>query len=66
MTRRFGRSSHAVLFLAADGRCQRCGRPLESGWHADHIIPFSAGGKTDITNGQALCPKCNLKKGAKS
>jgi HNH endonuclease len=33
--------------------------------HADHIIPFAAGGPTDITNGQMLCAPCNLRKAAK-
>lgn len=34
-----------------------------NGWHADHIHPFARGGETDITNGQALCPSCNIRKG---
>jgi superfamily II DNA or RNA helicase len=34
-----------------------------SNWHADHIVPHSKGGDTDVLNGQALCPTCNLKKG---
>lgn len=41
-----------------------CGCDLPEGWHADHINPYSQGGETDITNAQALCPTCNLKKGA--
>ena len=32
-------------------------------FHADHILPWSAGGKTTVSNGQLLCPSCNLKKG---
>ena len=39
--------------------------PGECKWddfHADHIIPHSAGGKTVVGNGQLLCPSCNLKK----
>ena len=31
-------------------------------FHADHIVPWSAGGKTTVDNGQLLCPKCNLAK----
>jgi superfamily II DNA or RNA helicase len=63
--RRFGRTERAVLFVAADGRCQEpgCGAPLGPGWHADHIDPYSRGGPTHVTNGRALCAKCNLKKG---
>jgi len=60
----FNARERAALYLAADGRCMSCGAELEPGWHADHVIPYAAGGPTDITNGQALCPKCNLKKGS--
>jgi hypothetical protein len=33
-------------------------------WHCDHITPWSKGGKTTVSNGQAACPACNLSKGA--
>ena len=72
--RRFGQREKAALYLAADGRCQcdgctacgmdGCGAELEPGWHADHVQPHSRDGKTDVINGQALCPPCNRKKGA--
>lgn len=61
--RRFNSSERAALYLAADGRCTGCGIELQPSWHADHIAPYSAGGPTDVTNGQALCPTCNLAKG---
>ncbi len=61
----FNSRERAALFLAADGRCTECGIELEPGWHADHVDPHSRGGDTDVTNGQALCPPCNLKKGNK-
>ncbi|MFD5798637.1 DEAD/DEAH box helicase family protein [Streptomyces diastatochromogenes] len=61
--RRFNGAERTALYLAADGLCQRCGAPLEPGWHGDHIEPYSAGGSTEILNGQALCPQCNLQKG---
>lgn len=63
--RRFNRSERAALYLAADGKCCQCGSDLDFGWHADHVKPHSVGGPTDVTNGQALCPPCNLKKGNK-
>lgn len=63
--RRFNSRERIALFLAAAGRCARCGAALEPGWHSDHMVPYSRGGATDVTNGQALCPTCNLKKGSK-
>jgi 5-methylcytosine-specific restriction endonuclease McrA len=54
----------AALWIAADGKCQRCGEELLEGWHADHIEPWSETGRTNVHEMQALCAKCNLKKGA--
>ena len=62
--RRFSRTERAALYLAAGGHCTTCGALLQPGWHSDHIDPHSRGGITDVVNGQALCPPCNLKKGA--
>lgn len=62
--RRFNQGERTALYLAADGRCSECGRELEPGWHADHVDPYSRGGRTDVINGQALCPRCNLRKGS--
>jgi superfamily II DNA or RNA helicase len=64
MRRRFNSPERAALFLAAGGRCEKCSAELQPGWHADHITPYTAGGPTDVVNGQALCPDCNLKKGS--
>lgn len=64
--RRFSRSQKAALYLAADGRCEECGAELLAGWHGDHVMPRVANGPTDVTNGQALCPACNLKKGSRT
>jgi superfamily II DNA or RNA helicase len=61
--RHFNRRERAALIAAADGRCEKCGTDLPDNWHADHVIPHAAGGPTDVINGQALCPACNLKKG---
>lgn len=63
--RRFNTSERVALYLAADGHCTQCGTELQPGWHADHRHPWSNGGPTDVTNGQALCPDCNLKKGTR-
>jgi hypothetical protein len=31
--------------------------------HLDHILPFSAGGKSELANLRSLCAPCNLGKG---
>jgi superfamily II DNA or RNA helicase len=41
-----------------------CHELLDPSFHADHIFPYSKGGLTVTSNGQALCPTCNLKKGS--
>lgn len=66
MRRRFSSSERAALYDAADGYCESCGIELQPGWHADHVHPFSQGGATDVINGAALCPSCNLTKGSKT
>lgn len=32
-------------------------------WDADHIVPWSRGGKTTVANGQVACQPCNAAKG---
>lgn len=61
--RRFNGSERTALYLAAEGKCAQCGTTLDDHWHADHVVPFSRDGLTDVTNGQALCATCNLRKG---
>lgn len=63
--RRFSDGERVALYLASDGKCANCGAELAPGWHADHMHPHSKDGATDVVNGQALCPACNLKKGDK-
>lgn len=31
-------------------------------WEADHVVPWSKGGRTTVANGQVACPKCNAAK----
>lgn len=54
----------AVLYDAAGGMCSLCRCQLGDNWHADHMTPWVGGGHTDVSNMQALCPACNLKKGS--
>ncbi len=54
----------ALLWYAADGKCQRCGEPLGEDWEADHIVPWKETRRTNVHEMQALCQECNRKKGA--
>lgn len=63
MSRFFNPRQRQALWIIANGRCQMCDIELQTDWHADHVIPHSKGGPTDVINGQALCPPCNVKKG---
>ena len=60
--RTFSNAERTALWLSADGKCQMCGIELDDTWEADHVYPYSKGGKTDVTNGQALCKPCNRMK----
>lgn len=62
--RHFNTKEREVLFIFAGGQCQVCNKILTDDWQPDHIIPHSKGGETDVSNGQALCKSCNLKKGS--
>lgn len=53
-----------AVWRQAGGKCQRCGCDLPEDWHVDHVTPWSAGGASAFHNYMALCPRCNLKKGA--
>lgn len=65
-TRRFfSPAERFVLQAAAGGRCEECGAALGDDFHADHRLPYSAGGPTDLGNAAALCPQCNRRKGAR-
>lgn len=59
----FSRKQRRYLSVLAGGLCAVCGRTLGPVMHADHVVAWSRGGKTDLANGQALCVACNLKKG---
>lgn len=63
MRRLFTRLQRLALLFSAGGRCSICGQKLSGSFHADHVVPFKLGGKTLTANGQALCARCNLKKG---
>lgn len=55
------------VFKRDNYKCQICGATSKDGalLHVDHIIPVSKGGKTEMSNLQTLCSRCNLGKSNK-
>jgi len=54
-----------LLYHQQSGRCGFCLVDLFQKFHIDHVIPLALGGTNWPGNLQLLCPRCNLKKGAK-
>ncbi len=62
--RYFTSEQRKKIYEKSLGYCAECGLSLsETNFHADHIVPYSKGGKTTLENGQAMCTRCNRKKG---
>lgn len=61
--RKFTSSQRRTLYERQQGRCALCKKefPIDL-MEADHITPWSQGGKTELDNGQMLCRDCNRKK----
>ncbi len=62
--RRFSRGDKAAILARAGGRCEhnspllgRCRQ--RQNLEADHVHPWSRGGQTAVSNGQALCRRHN-------
>lgn len=67
--RNFTHEQRLAIFRRDKGICQlniKCdGKKCDwDNWEADHIVPWSKGGKTVVSNGQVACPECNEAKGA--
>ena len=63
--RAFDRRDALAAYEKQHHKCPYCGETFEfDQMHADHIVPWSRGGKTTPDNCQMLCEKCNLSKGA--
>jgi len=64
--RQFSPSQRTTLYERQLGICPLCGRYFTiDEMHADHIVPWSKGGRTELDNGQMLCAECNLTKSNK-
>ena len=62
--RTFTDSQKREAFERQKGECIKCGKHFElSEMDADHITPWSKGGKTVSENCQMLCKECNRRKG---
>src|SRR5208282_1403482 len=61
--RRVPDSMRAAVLVRDGGRCRRCRRAIKL--EMDHIVPLSKGGKTEESNLQTLCRRCNRAKSRK-
>lgn len=63
--RAFTPAERREAYERQSGICPTCGKHLEIGeMEADHITPWSKGGKTNAANCQMLCLEDNRRKGA--
>lgn len=61
--RTFTESQKRVAYEKQKGICKKCGKRFElKEMEADHITPWSKGGKTSTENCQMLCQDCNRRK----
>jgi len=62
--RKFSDSMKRAAYERQKGFCVKCGKHFPIGkMQADHIVPWSKGGKTTADNCQLLCQPCNGSKG---
>ena len=63
--RAFTESQKRVAYERQEGICAKCKKHFKlDGMEADHITPWSKGGKTNPDNCQMLCQDCNRRKSA--
>jgi len=63
--RTFDQRQKRSTYEKQKGICVKCRKKFEiEEMEADHITPWSKGGKTDLENCQMLCADCNRRKGA--
>ena len=61
--RAFSSSMSRAAYQRQKGICPKCGKQFQiEEMQADHITPWSKGGKTTPENCQMLCAPCNRRK----
>ena len=61
--RAFTESQRRAAYEKQNGICPKCGKSFAlKEMEADHITPWSKGGKTSVDNCQMLCQECNRRK----
>ena len=64
--RAFDGNTRREVYERQQGICPACGRHFEiEEMDADHITPWSKGGRTIASNCQMLCKECNRRKSNK-
>ena len=53
------KSMREKIILKTGRKCHICGGDLDEEWHADHILPHSAGGHDTVDNFLGSCSVCN-------
>lgn len=66
--RSFTNMQRITVFRRDKGHCQlkiKCDgiKLIWDDWHCDHVVAWTAGGKTTVENAKAACSACNLSKG---
>jgi hypothetical protein len=71
--RLFSEDDRMTIWKRAEGFCENCGVPTHyesrcpfggcaADYQADHVVPWSKGGRTLLANGACLCQRCNAAK----
>jgi superfamily II DNA or RNA helicase len=61
--RRLSAHDRRRLYARSGGLCENCGTELGVDWHGAHLLAYTAGGATELSEMRAWCPKCNLRFG---